>query len=373
MPHSTQDELPVRRNLPRKILALILAGMSFSAALGAVADWSAFLAGLSRARVADVMAPALAISASYLIDSLRYILVFRPFGVRLAFRDALYNNISGYFFGGITPSSAGGQPFQIYHFSKIGLDSAISTNIIFSRLTIIYAVQFLVALLFSGRGVALIRRAGGGTSLLFAAMAASLTISTLLTIALRNPDRLGILARRIEGSRAGRLAGRLLKDPQWARKIDAWTGQLRDGFRLLWGEKRLLMLADVLLHTAGQTVLAFGFFVPFVALTQAQVDFGEFFFIYMLGSLISGFFITPGATGGVEATFVFILGALSKNHAGTMGAIVLWRFGSYHLQLILGGLVYTIFKPQRGLYAKGEDGIVRRRFRRDPENSAPSG
>lgn len=361
MSHSTRDELPVRRNLPRKILALILAGMGFSAALGAIADWSDFLAGLSRARLADVLVPALAIGASYLVDSLRYILVFRPFGVRLAFRDALYNNISGYFFGGITPSSTGGQPYQIYHFSKLGLDSAISTNIIFSRLTIIYAVQFLVALLFSGRGVALIRRAGGGTSLLYAAMAASLAICILLTIALRNPGKIGHLARRIEGSRAGRLAGRLFRDPQWAENIDGWTAKLGDGFRLLWGEKRLLMLADVLLHTAGQAALAFGFFVPFAALTQAPVDFGEFFFVYMLGSLISGFFITPGATGGVEATFVFILGALSKDHAGTMGAIVLWRFGSYHLQLILGGLVYALCKPQRGQYAKGEDGIVRRR------------
>lgn len=361
MPHSTRDELPVRRNLTRKILALILAGMGFSAALGAVADWSAFLAGLSRARLADILVPALAIGASYLIDSLRYILIFRPFGVRLAFRDALYNNIAGYFFGGITPSSTGGQPYQIYHFSKLGLDSAISTNIIFSRLTIIYAVQFLVALIFSGRGIALIRRAGGGASLLYAAMAASLVISVLLVIALRNPDKLGILARRIEGSRAGRLAGILLKDPQWAEKIDGWTAKLRDGFRLLWGEKRLLMLADVLLHTAGQAALAFGFFLPFIALTKAPVDFGEFFFVYMLGSLISGFFITPGATGGVEATFVFILGALSKDHAGTMGAIVLWRFGSYHLQLILGGLVYALCKPQRGLYGKGADGLVRRR------------
>lgn len=352
------------RSIFRKLLLVIVVGLSINALLGLFTDWRALADAFSRAGPGEVLIPFLCICAVYLIDSFRYLLVFRAFGVRLALRDALYNNVVGCFFNGITPSSAGGQPYQVHHFAKLGLDSAVSANIVFSRLMVSNLVQLAVVATFARRGIAIVGSTGVGAWIMYAGMAATAVISVILAYALLNPHHMGVVGERIDGSRIGHAIGSMLKNPRWAESFSAWTLKLRDGFRFMWGKNFGVMLADMVLLAADQAIWAIGLYMPLVALAGPGLQFADFLFIFILGTLISGFLPTPGSAGGVEATFILVLGAVVRDAESALGAVVLWRFGAFYLHLALGGIVYAAMKPEKDCYARDPDGLIRRRRHR---------
>ncbi len=67
------------------------------------------------------------------IDTVRTMVMTHFLGEDVKWRIALSNSILGYFYTYITPSSAGGQPFQIYHLSKWKVKPEISSAIILTR------------------------------------------------------------------------------------------------------------------------------------------------------------------------------------------------------------------------------------------------
>lgn len=366
MEHEPETRPPARGKggIARKLLLVSVVGLGINTAFGAFADRDLLLEAFARAGALDILIPFLAICAVYLVDSIRYLVMFRPFGVRLSIADALYNNIAGNFFNGITPSSAGGQPFQVHHFARLGLDSAISANIVFSRMMVTNLVQLAVVALFARRGLAIIASAGFGAWLMYAGMAATAVISVILTFALLNPHLIGVAGERIDGSRLGHAIGRLVGDPRWAEALSAWTLELRNGFRFLWGRNFRTMLLDIILHGADQVIWALGLYFPLITLSggaPGTLGFPDFLFLFILGNLISGFVPTPGSTGGMEATFILVLGAVLRDVEAALGAVVLWRFGSFYLHLVLGGIVYAAVRPEPGIYVRGDGGILRRR------------
>ncbi|MFZ2780465.1 MAG: lysylphosphatidylglycerol synthase transmembrane domain-containing protein [Rectinemataceae bacterium] len=354
-----------KKTILRKVLLALIAGLAINVALGSTTDLKELAGLLSKVGPTYVLIPFLAIVAVFFVDSLRYKIVFKPFGVHLSFRDAFYNNVIGYFLCGITPSSAGGQPFQIMHFSRLGLDSAVSTNIVFSRLMETNIVQLIVVSVFAKRGVVLMNEAGKGAYILTAGIVATAVVAILLVLAMLYPHLIGKLGKKIDGSKIGQMIGRISKEPLWAEKLSAWTLDLREGFRFMWGKNTGVMLTDILLTAADQVLWALGLYAPLVATTGTTLPFGDFLFVFVLCNMISGFVPTPGAAGGMEATFTLVLGAITGDHAGTVSSILLWRFGSYYLHLALGALAYALVPVAEGSYSRRPDGRIRRLGRRD--------
>lgn len=61
-------------------------------------------------------------------------------------------------------------------------------------------------------------------------------------------------------------------------------------------------------------------------------------FIY----LINAFLPIPGASGGSEGIYVLLFSFLGP--VGTSSSLFLWRFMSYYLGLIIGGLIFSLNK-----------------------------
>ncbi|MCD6450217.1 MAG: flippase-like domain-containing protein, partial [Thermotogaceae bacterium] len=55
------------------------------------------------------------------VDSFRTYYLIRVLGYKLKYSHALENSVLGFYVSAITPFSAGGQPFQIWHLTKLGL------------------------------------------------------------------------------------------------------------------------------------------------------------------------------------------------------------------------------------------------------------
>lgn len=348
------------RKLLKSIFIALLAGLCINVAIGLLLDAEELSAALGKASLGLILAPFGLVFLIYLIDSARFKLIFYRFKIKISFRDSFFNNMLGYFFSSITPGSVGGQPFQVMHFSKLGIDSAVASNVVFSRLIEGNLVQLAIVVLFFHKGVGMMARMGKGSYLLSAGMAVTIIMTIVLTLGFLNPHLLGALALRLEKSRLGRGISRLLKDPRWAEKISAWSEDLGRGFKVLWHHNTLFMLIDILGTAVTQVVWAFTLYIPLAMLAGPGIPFPDFLLAYCACGLISLFVPTPGASGSVEASYLLVLGTLTGKHAAALSAILAWRVGTYYLHLLVGGLKFFSAKVPRKVYKADDTGILRR-------------
>ena len=345
--------------LIKSVFLALLAGLLINVFMGLLVDFGELGTAFKEASVVSVATPFLLIFVIYIVDSFRYQLIFRKFDVKLSFRDGLYNNIIGYFFSNITPGSVGGQPFQVYHFAKLGLDSTVSSNIVFSRLIESNFVQLLIVILFFHKGIGMMAGIGKGAYLLGAGMIITIVATVVLVLGFLNPHFLGVIALKLEKSWLGKLIAKLTKDRCWAEKMSVWSQGLGEGFKVLWSKNMISMLLDILIFMVEQIFWAMTLYVPLCILTGVAQPFPEFLLSFILCGLVSLFIPTPGAAGSIEASYLLVLSALTGKPAATMSAILIWRFGVYYVHLLVGGLVYFFIPMRKAVYTLGENGVLR--------------
>lgn len=360
---STPNDDASSRKLMRGVFLALLVGILINVAMGLFLDFGELSSALAQVSLVSLVVPFLLPFIIQVIDTLRYKLVFKRFHIRTSFRDGLYNNVIGYFFSNITPGSVGGQPFQIVHFSRLGIDSTIASNVIFSRLLEGNIVQLIMVAVFFRKGIGMMATLGKGSYLISAGMAITIGITIVLTLGFLNPHLLGVAALRMEKSRVGVLIARLIRNPCWAERLSAWSLDLGNGFKKLWAHNVGIMVLDIALFAVDQILWSLALYLPLTVILGQPVPFPEFLLSFVICNLISLFIPTPGAAGSVEAAFVIVLSALTGRPAATLSAILVWRFCTFYLHLLAGALVYFFVPVDKTGYKIDSDGTVRR-FRR---------
>ncbi|MDD3981222.1 MAG: lysylphosphatidylglycerol synthase transmembrane domain-containing protein [Spirochaetia bacterium] len=360
------------RKLLKHIFIAVLAGLFINLLIGLLLDAEELSEALQRASLLLVLLPFAMIFLIFFIDSLRFKLIFYRFKIKISFRDSFFNNMLGYFFSAITPGSLGGQPFQVLNFSKLGIDSATASNVVFSRLLEGNIVQLAIIALFFHRGILMMARLGKGAYILSAGMAATILLTVVLILGFLNPQLLGSLALRLEKSRLGRGISRISRNPHWAEKISAWSEELGKGFKILWKHNTFFMILDILGSALTQMLWALSLYIPLTVLTGSRPPFQDFLLAYCVCGLISLFVPTPGASGSTEASYLLVMGTLTGKPAATLSAILVWRVGSYYLQILVGGIKYFTTRVPRSVYKKDRRGFLRRIRRRSPASELSS-
>lgn len=250
-----------------------------------------------------------------------------------------------YFFNGITPFSAGGQPFQVYAFRKVGVSLDRATGIVLMNFVI---TQFAIVVLCIGslfffneltnKVLYLQVMIGVGLAInififsLFCAVGLSKTIRKLLLRFVAWILNLKIFK--------GKLA-------RFVSSFDAYCEGAQATFKSLLNQK-LKFVCCVLLKLLG---LLCYYCIPFFILKGLRIEVG----IKQLPLLIAMttfsiamtcYIPTPGATGGIEfafrSLFVTIIPTLSGSVA-TSG-LLLWRFITYYLLMLISFIIYIIFE-----------------------------
>lgn len=358
---SDRPDKKASRSMLKNIITVLIVSLLINVIISLFVDIGKTVDAIKQVSFASVIIPFACIMVVYVIDSLRYQIVFRRFNVHLSFKDGLYNNIIGALFSNLTPSATGGQPFQIYHYSKLGLESTTASNVIFSRLMESNIVQLATVIIFFKNGVELIAMAGKGSYLLVLGMLATVLMTVVLVLAFTNPHLLSSLALKLDKSRFGKFIAKVTKSDSWAEKFCAWMDDLSKGFRMLWVNNTWAILCDLALYMVDQLLYAFALYVPLTALVgKSVVPIPEFLLTFILCSLVSAFIPTPGAAGSVEASFVLVLGTLTGMPAETMSAILIWRLGTFYMHILFGSIVYFVVPIKANVYVEGPDGILRR-------------
>ena len=266
--------------------------------------------------------------------------VFGKADIKIAFE----NTTLGFYYSFITPFSVGGQPFQIYHFSKNGYKASqsaaipmtdIFANDIAMALLVIFA-QVFVGIKTTGLSIDIGWRIASIVGL-FCYMIIPLCIiffsrmpkffEKILKFGIRILYRLKIV--RDEQKTFSNAFNKTL---DYTKSFDYLT------------DKPLLLISVLLLSV----VQRLGFCIlPYLSI---QTLGGNVMFVAGVVTsiiIISGvtFFPTPGNSGALEGLFYIIFSSLHQDYI--FWAILIWRFFSYYIFIIIGFFVAIKNSPSK--------------------------
>jgi uncharacterized protein (TIRG00374 family) len=327
------------------LIAVIL-GFGVNAFLSLFMDKQQFLHSLGNVRLIYFAVPLLLFITSHVVDSLRLMLVVSQFKIRLTFVQAFYNSAVGTFFTNITPMTAGGQPFQIYHLNSVGVPAATSTNVIMSRFVEQAMTSLCISLLFLTQISLIASTLGMGRTLMYVALAISLSATMLLLMLLIRPHFIGRVAIRLERTALGRLVGRISRQHNWAPKLHRWSHRLRDNVRMLWSEKTWVMVLDILGGVVNILLHAYSLQFVLEGVVGMKLNFLAVMITYVILWQVVFYVPTPGASGGVEGAFALVYSGMTNALGPTIIAIFVWRLATFYMLLLFDGLVYAVLgKP----------------------------
>lgn len=280
----------------------------------------------------------------WLFSSIAMKLIINKFNRHISLKEIFRINIITQFFNGVTPSSSGGQPYQIYALKKSGLTFADSTNVSIQTfvcyqfsLVLLGFIAFLFNKIFNifapVKFLKLLVVLGFIVNISIAIFLFMVTITKNMNKKIINAIiNLGVKLKIIKN-----------KD-EISKKTNNSIGQFQRGTYLLLKDKKILVVA-VLCQFIGLISLYSIPLALLIGMGNYQFNLGLSIIVTAYVMVAGSFVPLPGGTGGLEYAFLTFFG----NFIGgsTLNALMLiWRFVTYYLGMIVGGVMLNIRKKE---------------------------
>ena len=285
----------------------------------------------------------------FLIDSIRTVILSHFLNDPFPFLKALENSILGYFFAYITPFSAGGQPFQIYHLSREGMRSENASVVILTRWVNMLVFLSISSILFAFKylkyinvGVPLLDK------LIWVIIIGSVMFSAVIVFSILFPPVGALLIRVVNALHIEKLYRffvhrHLQKDLQ---DLSDWLSTFYNAVHSIWIKRTYIVIVDM---AFGMLDLGVIFFVLYSAILHSsaltnsvfRLSFLDLSAIFILLSFIVYYVPTPGASGGVEGGFFAVLSRYG-NSSAVMRGILMWRISTYYFTILLGLVILLV-------------------------------
>ena len=240
----------------------------------------------------------------------------------------------GRYYDNVTPAAIGGQPFQIYYMRKNSkLSHGASTSVpIFGMISgqigfIIIAVLCFLFGSLSINNAVLIGTACFGL-LFYAFWPVTVMIATFLPKA--TTELITIVVKFLAKLRIVKNKNETIKKTEY--EINEYAKCVR----------KILKTKGLFIKTIALSVIyhILVSMIPFFVLTAfgGQVDFLPCFVTTVAVTSAVYFVPTPGNAGAAEGTFYVVFSALSSGYV--FWAMLVWRFFSYYIYILMGPLTY---------------------------------
>lgn len=250
-----------------------------------------------------------------------------------------------YFFNGITPFSSGGQPFQIYSYSKVGVSVHRASGIILMNFVI---CQISVVLLCLG-SLFFFNELTQGTLYLQIMIGVGLGMN-LLIMSLFCSVGLSKTVRNL----LSRFVGWILNWKIFKGKLSRFEASFaeycsgaQNTFKSLLSQK-LKFFFCIILKLIG--LLSY-YMIPFFILKALRIDIGVeklpiIVAMTTFSIAMTCYIPTPGATGGIEFAFRQLFVTIIPAISGAMATsgLLLWRFITYYFLMLVSFIDYLIFE-----------------------------
>ncbi len=270
------------------------------------------------------------------LDAVSVRSVLRSEGYEISLKDAVAASVRGSFFSNITPGATGGQPMQIQRLNRCGISVGAGTSAV---MTHFIAQHMMLTVLTVALGIPYLGFALSNVGASWPVLAIGLTYNTVMVTGVlvlcfsRRAvrwivDRAALIAQKL----------RLSKDPEGLREkwlttadhfhasmmhMKAHPGEMIR--QLVFGGIQLVLLMSVL------------YFVC-LSLGIQGAGFGPMLMMALCQHVSAAYMPMPGASGAQESVFGLYFGSLIPGSC-CLAAMLIWRFMTYYLGLIIGGAV----------------------------------
>lgn len=258
-------------------------------------------------------------------------------------RQGCVNAFIASFFHGITPGASGGQLAQIYVFRKQGISFGEAASILWLDFIVYQATMIGVMLMF------LIFRFHYffyHFSSLFILVIFAFLFNSIILVGLWMIVRFPKIYHWLTttGIKIG-IRLHLIKDKaQTLKAIHQQMNRFSKEINHLQSERRMIIICVLL--NAFRLLLHYS--IPYFSALALNIPVSKEMILDVLAlssyvSMMNAFIPIPGASGGTEAAFVLMFSTLFDS-ASVVGCMILWRFATYYMIMIIGGLTFIVFK-----------------------------
>ncbi len=265
-------------------------------------------------------------------------------GYDYTFRNALSLMIMTNFFNGITPFSLGGQPFELYILkrdSNIGYVSG--TNILFKDFYT-YQMAFIILGLICYLVTSLFNMVVY-SPIVIRIIRLGLIINLLVAVFLIYiPHSKKKKYKIVEFIVSLLSKTKIIKDKEkTTEKIDDAIVRFKKQTRETINSPKLIVKC-IILNCIKIIFVGVATYFSFKAI-GSNVPLIETIMMTIIAMIMSSYIPIPGASGGMEFSFVALFSFFVIN-AKLSAAMLLWRFLTYYVPMIFGGVVFLIEKGE---------------------------
>lgn len=266
-------------------------------------------------------------------ETIKYMLMMRHLGEKVSVKCAFETAALGKYYDSITPSGAGGQPFQIWHLYSHGYSSgACSAMPLSGFVTMQFGFVFLALIIFIFNNNAIDETALKVTA--YIGTFVYMLVPVLIIISALAPK---IAVRIVVFFVKIGTALHLVKHPKKAimksvKALKSYSYNLKK----ITNDVKLLILL-LILSMVFQTALCS---IPYFVIHTFGGNLGFFqalsmcVFVYAAITIVP----TPGNSGAAEGSFYLLFSQLETS--GLFWAMLVWRFLCYYSFIIIGLVIY---------------------------------
>lgn len=252
------------------------------------------------------------------------------------------------FFAGITPSALGGESFEIFYMRDCGIPIGKGSNIAIQKF-ITYQISLLlintVAVILN-----LFMRVVPFNSFIFSFAVINFIINGILLgffflVAYNRKFNHFIMKKGLQIGHKLHLVRNIEKTRE---RLDSYLKNFDEGVEKLREDKKLFF------KVIGIQMLSFLFYM--LAAYPVAVSMGitnisaiKMFILATYVKMLSLIFITPGNSGAAEYNFLYLFTGLITE-SEIMAFMLMWRFVTYYIPLIFGGLLAIVWKKVKNNY-----------------------
>ncbi len=270
-----------------------------------------------------------------------YVVLGRKFKKNYSLWSGILVAFTGTFFSGITPSATGGQFGQAYILKKQGISYSDGASILWADFIIYQTTMMIyVTILFCMKFFTYSHQSMWFNLVLAGYVVNFVVIFGLYTMALFPKAYIHLSQWGVKV--LSKL--HILKHPE--KTLESWTLQMTSFTTEIkkLSKDKLAIVECIGINFVRLTML---YALPFVVarLLNIPLAFDQLIDVIALSSFVTmanSFIPIPGASGGTEMMFAILFTPLMKKL--TNAVLILWRVSTYHIILIVGGILFMIAK-----------------------------
>lgn len=298
---------------------------------------------LQHANIWWILVAFLLCTTYYVLTAIGMHIIIRKYTDKFSLWQTIKLKFKTKFFDAVTPTSVGGQPYQIYSLTSHGINVLDSTNICLQNFVVFQTSLVLVGVMavVANNFLHLFPENSGLKLLVLVGFLINLSIAVFLFLVSFTKKFNNFVYKKII-----RLALklRIIKNEEKIKKTySEYVERVKEGTTSLLKNKKEFLLI-LLLNFVG---LCLNYLVPLAVLysTGDYTSFGPFecivasAYVLLMGSYIP----LPGGTGSLEYGFVAFFGNFLKGSRLT-ALMLIWRFVTYYYVMIVGAVLLNTRK-----------------------------